>query len=151
MKTKCIVIAKWTSLALQEIKQKLNMMTSKEVIKMKDTKGNNREKVIQKDAETDLRIWWFGQASWELWAQNTDEPPQRSAWPEPAEVSSDDSCSSAKHAQRCSTTNYICKNNYWCFNFRKSYPPVLKCCGWLPKCEVATVLWVVLSPSQVYR
>lgn len=43
-------------MALQEIKQKLNNMTSKEVIKRKETKGNNREKVIQKDAETDLRI-----------------------------------------------------------------------------------------------
>ncbi len=62
----------------------------------------------EKDAETDLSIWWFGRARWELWAQNTDEPLQRSAWLQPAGVSSADSCSSAKHVSK--QTNYIYTN-----------------------------------------
>ncbi len=82
-----------------------NIGFSKE-LEIKEFKGEaEKERKWEKDAETDLSIWWFGRAMWELWAQNTDEPLQRSAWLQPAGVSSADSCSSAKHVFK--QTNYI--------------------------------------------
>lgn len=55
------------SLVLHKTKQKFYKMTSTEAIK-------RRGKRQQRGNETDLSIWWSGRASWELWAQNTDEP-----------------------------------------------------------------------------
>ncbi len=77
-------------------------------LEMKEFQRREEKRKWEKDAETDLSIWWFGRARWELWAQNTDEPLQRSAWLQPAGVSSADSCSSAKHVSK--QTNYIYTN-----------------------------------------